>query len=231
MNMEFKELSFFIDNKDVKEEDRKRGIFEGYASIFDNDPDDYGDVVAKGAFKKTLAKGGRNGNGIAMLWQHDFHNPIGVWEELKEDGVGLKVRGKLSLGVRQADEALILMQDKALQGLSIGFRAVEYEINKEKEIRLLKEVELYEISPVTFPAKITANILSAKSIENASTERELEKLLCDAGLSHKLARSIIKKCKPGLRKNKQSETGGSLGEIQKTLKTINAEIYVQTKLI
>ncbi|MCK5606772.1 HK97 family phage prohead protease, partial [Candidatus Pacearchaeota archaeon] len=73
MNVSFDEI-------DLKEDGDEAGVFTGYGSTFGGKPDSYGDIVVAGAFRNTLAKGGRNGNGVAMLWQHEMHNPIGIWE-------------------------------------------------------------------------------------------------------------------------------------------------------
>lgn len=180
------------------------GTFEGYASMFGGEPDSYGDVVKKGAFKDSIAAGGRNGFGISMLWQHDPKMPIGVWKEMNEDNKGLHVVGKLTRGVQKADEAYLLMKDKALKGMSIGYELEDYEIVEDKKTnkrtRYLKKVNLWEISPVTFPALVRAQITNVKSaIRDAKDERSLEAALREAGLSNGEARDIVFMCKPYLR--------------------------------
>ena len=101
--------------------DLGRDEFEGYASLF-GVPDGAGDVVAPGAFATSLRK--RPAREVRMLYQHFAHEPIGVWETIREDGKGLYVRGRLTLDVVRAREVRALIADGALDGLSIGFRTV-----------------------------------------------------------------------------------------------------------
>lgn len=95
----------------------KAGVFTGYGSTFGGVPDSYGDVVAPGAFSKTLA----SGRPVAMLWCHNSAAPIGRWLSIAEDREGLKVEGKLTLATQLGAEAHALMRDEAV-GLSIGYR-------------------------------------------------------------------------------------------------------------
>lgn len=205
MGNEYIDLPFNFETKGLEE---TTGIFYGYGSMFGGNPDSYGDIIVKGAFKDSLELGGRNGYGVSMLWQHDPTQPIGTWLELNENEKGLNVVGKLTKGVRQADEALLLMKDGALQGLSIGYEINrnDYEYDEKKKIRYLKKINLWEISPVTFPANTRARVTTVKAIENAKTERELEKALRDAGLSHKEAVIMVSRCKPYLREIKKQTT-------------------------
>lgn len=203
------DIPFEVKSDSLTEE----GTFEGYGSTFDKSPDSYGDVIAAGAFEKTIKRGGRNGTGVAMLWQHDAHDPIGVWPTLEENDKGLYTIGELVLEVQQAREAHALMKKKALRGLSIGWdfprtksgKVVDgvYEWDEKKEIRTLKEIELWEISPVTFPAKKPARIIGVKSLEQVTTERELEDILRESGLSKAAAQYIVKLCRPSLRESEK----------------------------
>ena len=89
-----------------------------------------------------------------MLWQHDPKQPIGVWTRLQEDTQGLYVEGRLTLGVTKADEAYLLLKEGALESLSIGFRTIEALQDKERKARLLLNIDLIEISLVTFGANV-----------------------------------------------------------------------------
>ena len=135
------------------------GTFEGYASIF-NRRDLGSDVVLPGAFRGSLAK--RNAAGIRMLFQHDPAQPIGVWERIYEDARGLYVRGRLTTEVTKAREVLALMRAGAIDGLSIGFRAVQGKRDARTGIRNLSEIDLWEISVVTFPMMPEARVDSVK---------------------------------------------------------------------
>jgi uncharacterized protein len=122
---------------------------EGYASLF-GVPDQGGDVVLPGAYRASLealkARGGR----VKMLWQHDPGLPIGVWEEVREDGRGLFVKGRLLRDVAKGREAAALIGAGAIEGLSIGYRT-KAATRDSKGQRLLSELELWEVSLVTFP--------------------------------------------------------------------------------
>ncbi|MBV0891931.1 HK97 family phage prohead protease [Paracoccus sp. Z118] len=124
-------------------------VIEGYASLF-GVADQGGDVVMPGAYAASLARLAAQGGKVRMLWQHDPLRPIGVWEEIREDGRGLWVRGRLLAEVAQAREAAALVEAGAIDGLSIGYRTVRAERDAEGR-RRLAEVELWEVSLVTFP--------------------------------------------------------------------------------
>lgn len=226
MIREYKDILFEVDTKSL---DESTGIFNGYGSTFGGKPDSYKDIIMQGAFQETLEKGGRNGFGIAMLWQHNPDQPVGSWLDLQENKKGLKVQGKLTLGVRQADEALLLMKDKALQGLSIGYSIPKggYEIDEKTNIRYIKKIDLWEISLVTFPANTNAQITRVKAIEEAKTERELEKALRDAGLSRKEALIMVQRSKPYLR---QLRNEGSWKNVLAGLKKVNAQLEINNMI-
>jgi HK97 family phage prohead protease len=118
---------------------------EGYASLFGR-PDQGGDIVERGAYARSLG----SGRAVKMLWQHDPREPIGIWHEVREDGTGLYVKGRLLDGVARAREAAALIEAGAIDGLSIGYRTVQSHKNDRGQ-RLLSEVELWEVSLVTFP--------------------------------------------------------------------------------
>jgi HK97 family phage prohead protease len=98
-----------------------------------------------------------------MLFQHDPNQPIGVWSEIREDGQGLYVKGKLTTEVSRAREVLSLMRAGALDGLSIGYRTVRGKTDAKTGIRSLMEVDLWEISVVTFPMLPEARVSSVKA--------------------------------------------------------------------
>ena len=124
-------------------------VIEGYASLFGL-TDQGGDAVLPGAFAASLARLAGRGDRVRMLWQHDPARPIGVWDEIREDGKGLRVRGRLLPEVAQAREAAALIGAGAIDGLSIGYRTIRAE-RDGKGRRALAEVELWEVSLVTFP--------------------------------------------------------------------------------
>lgn len=129
---------------------------EGYASLFGL-TDQGGDIVQKGAYAASLKRLEGRGDKVRMLWQHDPTRPIGVWDEIREDEKGLWVKGRLLPEIAQAREAAALIAAGAIDGLSIGYRTVAAE-RDGKGRRLLAEVELWEVSLVTFPMLAEAKV-------------------------------------------------------------------------
>ncbi|WP_125256379.1 HK97 family phage prohead protease [Brevundimonas fluminis] len=121
-------------------------LIEGHASLWGM-ADLNGDVVARGAFATSLAKGGVGA--VKMLHQHEGRAPVGVWDEVREDEVGLFVRGRIFDWSPEARFARALSRAGAMDGLSIGFRSVR--ARREGRLRVLVEVDLWEVSLVTFP--------------------------------------------------------------------------------
>jgi uncharacterized protein len=147
------------------------GNLVGYGSTFNN-VDAVGDTVAPGAFKKSIAdaKAG-NAPWPVMLSHHSDELPIGIWTGMDEDAHGLKLSGKLALNTTKGRDAYELLRMKprpALNGLSIGYRAKDYDLHKNKSgpngaSRTLKAVDLVECSLVTFPADKFSRVTSVKS--------------------------------------------------------------------
>jgi len=166
---------------ELKREPDQDGSFEGYASVF-GIVDQGMDVVARGAFNKSLGK-----RRVKMLWQHDMAQPIGVWDEIQENERGLFVRGRLLKEVDKGREAMALLRAGAIDSMSIGYRTIEAVPEAEGRVRKLTDVDLYEISLVTFPMLPDAKVTAVKSIK---TIREFEKALRDAGFSQNEAKAI-----------------------------------------
>lgn len=131
-------------------------VIEGYASLFGSE-DRGGDVVAPGAYKACLTRLATDRRQVKMLWQHDPAQPIGVWDEVREDAVGLHVKGRLLPDVTRAREAQALLAAGAVDGLSIGYRTLRAEKLPGGGRRLL-ELDLWEVSLVTFPMQSGARI-------------------------------------------------------------------------
>jgi uncharacterized protein len=121
----------------------------GYASLF-GARDSGGDVVAKGAYGASLARLAKSGGRVKMLWQHDPAEPIGIWDEVREDAQGLYVKGRILTDVARGREAAALIAGGAIDGLSIGYRTVKA-TKDAGGLRHLNELDLWEVSLVTFP--------------------------------------------------------------------------------
>jgi HK97 family phage prohead protease len=147
------------------------GEFTGIASVYGVE-DLGGDIVEAGAFTKTLATSGRE---RPLLWQH--RDPVGLCT-LTDTVTGLALSGKLSLGLQAAKDALTLLRDGVVQGLSIGFQTVREEF--VGDVRHLKEVRLWEVSLVTFPMNEQAVITSVKARQQtAAMSRVLREFKSD----------------------------------------------------
>ena len=135
------------------------GTVEGYASLF-GEVDQARDMVMPGAFSQTLRQRGLRK--IPMLFQHDPAEPVGIWLELREDMRGLWARGRLIPEVARGRELLALVQQGAIDGLSIGYRTVRGRIDPKTRIRKLYQVDLWEVSIVTFPLLAGARVRAVK---------------------------------------------------------------------
>jgi HK97 family phage prohead protease len=160
--------------------------FTGHGSVFGN-IDSYNEVVAPGAFLKSISEINASGRALPVLWNHHSSEPIGKYTALSEDDRGLRVQGTLLVdSVSKAKEVAALVEDGIVSGLSIGYMVKDYSHDAETGVVTLKELKLREISIVTFPANGEARIETIKSKlahGGELTKRELEMLLRDAGLS------------------------------------------------
>jgi HK97 family phage prohead protease len=137
------------------------GTFIGYAAAWAK-RDTFGDQWMPGAFADSLRAHAEAGTRPLMLWHHDRERPIGVWEDIREDGVGLKVTGRLVLDSTAGRDAYALMRAGALDGLSVGFRTVRAGKLPDGG-REVRAVNLIEISPVTLPSQSLARIGAVRS--------------------------------------------------------------------
>lgn len=138
------------------------GYVSGYASVF-GEVDAQREVVAKGAFRRTLAEMTKTGRSPAMLWMHDLRQPIGIWEQVREDARGLVVEGQLAIKTQGGADAYELLRMGAVTGLSIGYRTVASRMEDKTRTRVLLDVDLFEISLVTIPANSAARITQVKT--------------------------------------------------------------------
>ena len=142
----------------------ENGVFFGYASVF-NIVDKQNDLILPGAFKENL-----NRNKIKLLWQHNPGEPIGSIIDICENDVGLYITAHLLLGIQKAKEAYLMLKTGVINGLSIGYIPIEYDVDHKSGARVLKQVELWEVSLVTFPANLAAQVINVK---NQNNEQEM----------------------------------------------------------
>lgn len=188
--MATKTRDFAFELKSLKED----GTFDGYGSVF-GVKDSYDEIVAAGAFAESLAAHKAAGTMPALLWQHRSGEPCGIYVEMTEDSIGLKVSGKLALKTVRGAEAYELLKMKAISGLSIGFATREDSYDRVTGIRTLKKVDLWEVSLVTFPANDTARVQGVKGIELIEDLKSAEQYLRDVGMSHTEAKAFISRLK------------------------------------
>jgi hypothetical protein len=173
---EFDNLDMPCEFKEIEQDDD--GSFEGYASVFNN-KDLGNDVIRRGAFLDSIAE--RSPKGIKLLYQHKSDEPIGVIDSLEEDNKGLKIKGRLAMGTQKGKEVFELMKMGALDSMSIGYRLKPdgYKYDPKEKKRIIKSVDLMEISLVTFPMNPKAKVTKVKLAQ--MNVREIEHYLRDAG--------------------------------------------------
>lgn len=160
------------------------GEFEGYGAVFDN-VDLTGDKIIHGAFRNTLIE--KQPSEIKMLFQHDPSLPVGKWTEMSEDSKGLYVKGKILTTIARGAEMIELLKEGVVDGLSIGFRTVKSMWEEGTEYRQLLDVDLWEISIVTFPANTRARVDAVKM-----TLRDAEHVLREGGMPSDFAKLVAK---------------------------------------
>jgi len=144
----------------VKSFDTQSGAFEGLLAVYNN-VDLGGDCIMPGAFTKTLQE---HGPQVPLLWQHQTAEPIGILT-LTDGPDALSVQGQLLLDLDMAQKALVLLKNKIIKGMSIGYDTIQDSV--ENGVRYLKELRLWEGSLVTFPMNEQAMVTSVKSFRDA----------------------------------------------------------------
>lgn len=196
------------------------GAFTGYGSVF-GVKDSYSDIVIKGAFANSLNKWKEKGRLPALLWQHKMDEPIGYYTKMVEDDNGLYLEGQLLINDDPlAKRAHAHMKAKSLSGLSIGYILNDYDYDKEKSAFILKDIDLWEVSVVTFPANDEARIDNVKSIFESGDippPKEIERVLRDVGLSRTQAKAFMSE---GYSSLKQRDASNSEENALNILKSI-----------
>jgi HK97 family phage prohead protease len=195
--MTMQRRDFTLSEIKVSQASDDAGTFSGYGAIFGN-VDSYGDIIKAGAFAKSLKEWGAKGKLPPMLLQHgggvfgggaDDMLPVGKWLSMEENSKGLKVEGHLfAMNTERGQYIYEGLKSGVLDGLSIGFmtRNSEEEIIDGERYRILTDIDLWELSIVTFPANDKARVASVKN-----QLRDIEDSLRDAGLSRADCRTAI----------------------------------------
>jgi HK97 family phage prohead protease len=198
------------------------GEFEGYGSVF-GVKDSYGDIVVKGAFTKSLQDWESKSRLPALLWQHQMDQPIGVFDEMYEDEQGLYVKGRLLISDDPlAKRAHAHMKAGSLTGMSIGYVLKDYEYDGGKGAFVLKEIQLWEVSLVTFPANDEARVAEVKSVLSSGdlpAPSLVERCLRDAGFSRTQAKAVLS---GGYKALRDADSDTDIGALNNLLKTLGA---------
>jgi len=207
MNLATRDFAF--DVKEISD----TGTFTGYGSVF-GVIDSYDEIVAPGAFAASLAAHKTKGTMPVLLWQHRSGEPIGVFTEMVEDSVGLKVHAQIAMKTQRGAEAYELLKMRAISGLSIGFMPREEAHDRATGITTLTKVDLIETSLVTFPANDAARVQGVKGIEVIEDLKSAEQFLRDAGLSRREATAFISRVKS----LSQSDSGEDMQAVIQAIK-------------
>lgn len=169
--------------------------FEGYGAVFNN-VDFGGDLIEPGAFGSTLAQHKAAGTMPTMYYEHGVRGggppmPVGIWEDMAEDGHGLRVKGRL-LPTTLGNDLYILLKGNAVKGLSIGYKVTDAapRIRPDDPKRRIKSAALVEVSLVNDPMNPRARVSQIKSADEIVTIRDLEESLRDLGVPKSEALAI-----------------------------------------
>lgn len=167
------------------------GAFAGYGNVY-GVVDQGDDIVASGAFADSLQEWSGKGRMPAMLWQHNSRQPIGAYQVMREDSIGLYVEGMLALKTQLGAEAYELMKMGAISGLSIGFQTREDSYDQKLGIRTIKKGDLYECSLVTFPMNDGSRVQAVKTIDEIGDLSGAERYLREVGgVSRSEAKALV----------------------------------------
>ena len=194
---------------------KDNGTFEGYASVFGGN-DSYNDTIEKGAFASTLD--GRKRMPL-MLYGHNPGRVIGKWLHLAEDSKGLHAKGEFTPGHSDAMNAYASMKHGAIDGLSIGFRIPDGGADKKEDGgRIIKTIDLVEISVVTMPADDAARIEIVKEdLEAIASMRDAELFLRDSGYSRATAQTLLSRVRSIVLSDSAPEDADEVKEMKRKL--------------
>jgi len=221
MAQDLKHISTTFEVKSLDE----GGHFEGYASVFGVQDYD-GDVIVKGAFRKSIDKYRAKSRMPKMLWQHDMRDICGKWQEMHEDERGLYVKGSLILDTQRGREAYALMKAGVLDGMSIGFNVVEAGPSDQRSHgRVIEEVDLWEVSLVTWganPDALVTNVKARKSI------RDFERFLREAGFTRSEAVAVAANGYKALEAQRESdESEATDGELASAIANLRKSMNLE----
>lgn len=183
----------FTSKLEIKSLNEDSGAFSGYGAVFNNIDHD-GDIIRKGAFSDTLQSWEEKSALPALLWMHDLSQPLGTYTDMREDSKGLYVEGQLLINDDPlAKKAFAHMKAGSVSGLSVGFQTKDYEFDHSNNTRIIKAVDLFEISLVSLPANDETRITNIKRMfatGEIPSKVQVEKYLREV-MSIRQAKSLI----------------------------------------
>ena len=219
MDEEKKKKEFKIAPIEFKGTDEEDMSFEAYVAVFGNE-DSWGDIIVKGAFKKDLKGWKKKGKFPKFLYQHRSAKVPGVITDMKENDVGLLIKGHF-IGTTLGKDAYLEAKSGAVDQFSFGFYAVKYEIDNKTYIRTLMELKIFEASQVTFPANDKTKIVDIKATIEENV-RVFEGFLRDeGGFSQKDAKTIISKGYKSFLDQRDVDPEKNMIELCKSLENLN----------
>jgi len=217
-----------LDRCQLKFSNDDKGLFHGYASVF-NSVDKVGDTIVPGAYAKSLS----SPTYPKMFVNHDHRQvPIGDWFKMVEDEQGLFVEGKIDLNHKDGPTVHSAMKRGAMDGLSIGFTMGADDYESKDGGRLIKSMNLMEVSVVNFPCEGQATVTAVKSdilaLKNLS---DCENFLRDAcGLSRSMARVLISQIKGLTRCDAEAELIRQIEENKKQAHSALKDAFSSARL-
>lgn len=213
--MELKQLA--LDTEIKAESNGNERTFEAYASVFGNVDND-NDIIVKGAFTETILK-----RTPKLAYQHDIKKLVGVVKEIKEDETGLLIKGEF-LNTPLGDQVYEEVKAGAINQMSVGFRTKDSDFDGKGQ-RIIKDVDLFEVSFVTFPANESARVTSVKA-DGCKTVRDFEKILRDVGFSRTKAKSLASH---GYKSSDDIERDAALTDLKNSLINLNLNLKIGLK--
>ena len=199
----FHKLINQLENCQLKFSSEEKGVFEGYASVF-NSVDKVGDTIAPGAFQESL----ESGRTIKMFVNHAQHEvPVGDWVSMKEDDHGLLSTGKIDLDHKDGPTVYSALKRGAMDGLSVGFTMQSGDFEQKGEGRLIKNMALMETSVVSFPCEGQARISAVKAdIPGLITLKDFEDYLRETGgFSKSVATAMVSQMQKVIRSDSEAQ--------------------------
>lgn len=153
------------------------GEFTGMAAIYEV-ADLNGDIIRRGAARRTIQQNPE----VPILHSRDLSRPLGLGM-LTETDDGVQIQGRLNLDTQDGKDARSNMQKRVFRGLSIGFDVLRRTFIEDpvthEVTRIIEELQIWEVSPVTVPAQPMALIGEVKARDDMAALFDCERMIAD----------------------------------------------------